>query len=163
MASVVRCFASRASLFSQNVKHINRVYTCNRALSTSYNLYGRKYSEKHEWVEVAGNFGTIGITNYAQDSLGDIVYAQLPEIGNEFSQGEECGALESVKAASELYSPVSGKVTDVNIEVEDQPGLINKHCYEQGWLFKMELAKPEEVDELMEEEQYEKFVKTLET
>ncbi|KAK7063102.1 hypothetical protein SK128_021242 [Halocaridina rubra] len=119
----------------------------------------RKYTEKHEWVAVNGNIGTIGITNYAQESLGDIVYAQLPEIDAEFEQMDECGALESVKAASELYSPVSGKVTETNKAVEDQPGLINQSCYDEGWLFKLELSVPSEIDGLMDEAAYEKFLK----
>ncbi|KAA0202536.1 hypothetical protein HAZT_HAZT004785 [Hyalella azteca] len=95
----------------------------------------RKFSDKHEWVEVSGSSGKIGITNYAQDALGDIVYAQLPELDSEFSQGDECGALESVKAASELYCPVSGRVTEVNSAAEDQPSLINKSCYDEGMLY----------------------------
>lgn len=105
-----------------------------------------------------GAIGTIGITNYAQEALGDIVYAQLPEVGTEFDQMEECGALESVKAASELYSPVSGKVTDINSTVEDNPGLINSNPYDEGFLFKMELTKPEELEDLMDESSYEKFL-----
>lgn len=107
-----------------------------------------------------GKVGTIGISKYAQEALGDIVYAQLPEVGTELSQKDECGALESVKAASEVYSPVSGKVTEKNAAVEDTPALINTSCYEQGWLFKLELTKPEELDKLMDEKQYEEFLKT---
>ncbi|XP_068215247.1 glycine cleavage system H protein isoform X2 [Palaemon carinicauda] len=104
-----------------------------RHLSTTECVLGdRKFTEKHEWVDVTGNIGTIGITNYAQESLGDIVYAQLPEVGGEFEQMDECGALESVKAASELYSPVSGKVTEVNTGVEEQPALINQSCYDEA-------------------------------
>ncbi|XP_018023052.2 glycine cleavage system H protein, mitochondrial, partial [Hyalella azteca] len=122
---------------------------------------GRKFSDKHEWVEVSGSSGKIGITNYAQDALGDIVYAQLPELDSEFSQGDECGALESVKAASELYCPVSGRVTEVNSAAEDQPSLINKSCYDEGWLFKVELTKPEELDGLMDETAYKNFVRSL--
>lgn len=113
-------------------------------------------------MAVDGNIGTIGITNYAQEALGDIVYAQLPEVDTQYEQMEECGALESVKAASELYSPVSGKVTEINTAVEDQPSLINKSCYEEGWLFKLELTVPSEIDELMNEETYEKFLKESE-
>ncbi|XP_042212898.1 glycine cleavage system H protein-like [Homarus americanus] len=131
-----------------------------RHLSTARSLLSeRKYTEKHEWVAVNGNIGTIGITNYAQESLGDIVYAQMPEVDTEYEQMEECGALESVKAASELYSPVSGKVTEINTAVEDQPSLINQSCYDEGWLFKLELTVPAEVDELMDEAAYEAFLK----
>ncbi|KAG0716156.1 Glycine cleavage system H protein, mitochondrial [Chionoecetes opilio] len=131
--------------------------------STSHHqLSSRKYTEKHEWVAVDGNIGTIGITEYAQEALGDIVYAQLPEVDTQYEQMEECGALESVKAASELYSPVSGKVTEINAAVEDQPALINKSCYDEGWLFKLELTVPSEIDELMNKEAYDKFLKESE-
>ncbi|XP_071552991.1 glycine cleavage system H protein [Panulirus ornatus] len=144
--------------------HLHRITPANchvpRHLSTTCSLLSdRKYTEKHEWVVMNGSVGTIGITNYAQDSLGDIVYAQLPEVDTEYEQMEECGALESVKAASELYCPVSGKVTEINSAVEDQPGLINKSCYDEGWLFKLELTVPSELEELMDEEAYEKFLK----
>jgi len=130
--------------------------------STSSFLAARKYTDKHEWVEVNGNIGTVGISHYAQDSLGDIVYAQLPEVGQEVAEHEECGALESVKAASELYSPVSGKVTEKNLEVQGTPGLINKDCYKEGWLFKLELMKPKELDQLMDEASYNSFLKSKE-
>lgn len=134
-----------------------------RHLCTATSLLSeRKYTDKHEWVAVNGNTGTIGITNYAQESLGDIVYAQLPEVGTAYEQMEECGALESVKAASELYSPVSGKVTAINTAVEDLPALINQSCYDEGWLFKLELTVPAEIDELMDEEAYNKFLKDSE-
>lgn len=94
---------------------------------------GRKYTDKHEWVAVdKAGVGTIGISKYAQEALGDIVYAQLPEVGTELAQKDECGALESVKAASEVYSPVTGKVTEKNAAVEDTPALINTSCYDQG-------------------------------
>jgi len=127
----------------------------------SFQAAERKFSEKHEWVIINGKIGTVGISQYAQDALGDIVYAQLPDVGSEFALMDECGALESVKAASELFCPLSGKVTEKNTEVEAQPGLINKSCYDKGWLFKMELTKPEEVKDLLSESQYEKFLKSL--
>lgn len=106
------------------------------------------------------NIGTVGISTYAQEALGDIVYAQLPDIGSSFRQKDECGALESVKAASEIYCPVSGDVTEKNTAVEDTPSLINTSCYENGWLFKIKLAKPSELEELLDEKQYEEFLKT---
>jgi len=134
-----------------------------RCLSTKSALFsGRKYSEKHEWVELNGKVGTVGITHYAQDALGDIVYAQLPDIGTELQSMDECGALESVKAASELYCPVSGKVIEKNINVEDNPGFINSSCYEKGWLFKLELSNPNELDALLDEEGYKKYLKSIE-
>jgi glycine cleavage system H protein len=119
----------------------------------------RKFTKKHEWVAVEGNVGTVGISNYAQEALGDVVYAQLPDIGTSFRQSDECGALESVKAASEIYSPVSGDVTEKNSLVEDTPSLVNTSCYENGWLFKIKLVKPSELDDLLSEKQYEEFLK----
>lgn len=94
-----------------------------------------------------------------QEALGDVVYAQLPEVGTVLSQADECGALESVKAASEVYSPVSGTVTEKNTAVEDTPNLINSSCYDKGWLFKVKLSKSEEVDALLSKEKYEEFLK----
>lgn len=102
---------------------------------------------------------SVGISNYAQEALGDVVYAQLPDIGSSFRQSDECGALESVKAASEIYCPVSGDVTEKNKTVEDTPSLVNTSCYENGWLFKIKLAKKSELDELLSEKQYEEFLK----
>jgi len=128
--------------------------------STTSFLAARKYTDKHEWVELNGKVGTIGISEYAQGSLGDIVYAQLPDVGAEYAQMDECGALESVKAASELFCPVSGKVLEKNIAVEGSPGLINTSCYDQGWLFKLELTKPEEMEGLMDEKAYGAFLKS---
>lgn len=109
---------------------------------------------------VDGNIGMVGISNYAQESLGDVVYAQLPDVGTSFRKGDECGALESVKAASEIYSPVSGDVTEKNTAVEETPSLVNTSCYDKGWLFKIKLAKLSEVDDLLSETQYEDFLKS---
>lgn len=105
------------------------------------------------------NIGTVGISNYAQEALGDVVYAQLPDAGTILLKDDECGALESVKAASEIYSPVSGDVSEKNKAVEDTPSLVNTSCYEDGWLFKIKLAKPAELEELMDEKQYEEYLK----
>jgi len=137
---------------------IFRPFSCASAVCTD-----RLYSDKHEWVEVDGKIGTVGISQYAQEALGDIVYAQLPDVGSEFDQFGECGALESVKAASELYTPVSGKVTAKNTEVEETPGLINRHCYDKGWLFKLELKDPKELKQLMNENAYQAFLKSQST
>jgi len=162
-SSVIRCIASSA----KNVRYNNFINpTINniskRLFSNSSILNNRKFTEKHEWVSLVEDKAKIGITDYAQDSLGDIVYAQLPQLGDKFSQGEECGALESVKAASEIYSPVSGTVTAVNADVEEQPGLINKHPYDEGWLFELELSKPEELDAMLDEDKYNEFCKSEE-
>jgi glycine cleavage system H protein len=122
-------------------------------------LSDRLYSEKHEWIQVEGKIGTVGISSYAQEALADIVYAQLPDVGTEVEQFVECGALESVKAASELYSPVTGTVTDKNSAVEETPGTINRSCYEDGWLFKLEVKKPDELKKLMHETAYQAYIK----
>ncbi|XP_014666284.1 PREDICTED: glycine cleavage system H protein-like [Priapulus caudatus] len=119
---------------------------------------GLSYTEKHEWVSMDGDVGKIGVTDYAQDALGDIVYAQMPDVDADFEKDEDFGALESVKAASELYCPVSGSITETNPAVEDKPALINTDCYGEGWLIKMKLSKPEELNDLMDAEQYRKFV-----
>ncbi|XP_015598280.1 glycine cleavage system H protein, mitochondrial [Cephus cinctus] len=120
----------------------------------------RWYTDKHEWITVEGNIGTVGISHYAQDALGDVVYAQLPDVGVTISKNEECGALESVKAASEVISPISGKVLEKNEAVESKPGLINSSCYEDGWLFKIELSNREEIKTLMDEKSYDQYLKS---
>ncbi|KAB7501087.1 Glycine cleavage system H protein, mitochondrial [Armadillidium nasatum] len=155
--SFSRMSASTINRFGPQIKNLG--LPLNRTFATSSFLLDRKYSDKHEWVEVSGNIGTVGITNYAQEALGDIVYAQLPNVGEEFQQMDECGALESVKAASELYSPVSGKIVEANGALESEPNLINQSCYEKGWLFKLELTAPDELSGLMDEAAYEKFLK----
>ncbi|XP_048755750.1 glycine cleavage system H protein-like [Ostrea edulis] len=131
-----------------------------RNISFSQRLLGVKYfTEKHEWVEVNGDIGTIGISDFAQDQLGEVVYVQLPEIGTELELGLEAGVLESVKAASEVYSPISGVVKEVNTPLEDNPNLVNESCYEKGWLYKMTIGEPSELDHLMKEDEYLKFIK----
>uniref|UniRef100_A0A0G2JZ02 Glycine cleavage system H protein n=2 Tax=Rattus norvegicus TaxID=10116 RepID=A0A0G2JZ02_RAT len=122
----------------------------------------RKFTEKHEWVTAKDGIGTVGISNFAQEALGDVVYCSLPEVGTKLKKQEEFGALESVKAASELYySPLSGEVTEVNEALAENPGLVNKSCYQDGWLIKMTLSDPSELDELVSEEAYEKYVKSI--
>ncbi|KYN27876.1 PREDICTED: glycine cleavage system H protein, mitochondrial [Trachymyrmex cornetzi] len=128
--------------------------------TTQYLRDERWYTDKHEWITVDGKIGTVGISDYAQDALGDVVYAQLPDVGSTIKKNEECGALESVKAASELTSPVSGRVTAKNEAVESKPGLINKSCYKDGWLFKVELSDSDELKNLMNEETYNVFLKS---
>ncbi|XP_062943874.1 glycine cleavage system H protein, mitochondrial-like [Cynocephalus volans] len=122
----------------------------------------RKFTDKHEWITTENGIGTVGISNFAQEALGDVVYCSLPEVGTKLNKNDEFGALESVKAASELYSPLSGEVTEINEALAENPGLVNKSCYEDGWLIKMTLSKPSELDELMSEEAYEKYVKSIE-
>ncbi|KAI1235564.1 hypothetical protein IHE44_0002443 [Lamprotornis superbus] len=102
-----------------------------RRLGTSSLLQSaRKFTDKHEWVSVENGIGTVGISDFAQEALGDVVYCSLPEVGTKLSKNDEFGALESVKAASELYSPLSGEVTEINAALADNPGLVNKSCYQ---------------------------------
>ena len=119
-------------------------------------IEGIKYADSHEWVKVEGNVATIGISDYAQHSLGDIVYVDLPSEGEEIGKGEEFGAVESVKAASDLYSPVSGTIIEINNALEGEPELINQDAYE-NWIIKVELADPSELDSLLDAADYEKI------
>ena len=114
---------------------------------------GLRYSEDHEWVKVEGDIAVIGISDFAQKELGDITYADLPEVDDEVEAGEEFGALESVKASSELLSPVSGKVVEVNPELEDTPEKINEDAYE-AWIIKVEMSDPSQVDTLLDAAAY---------
>lgn len=116
-------------------------------------IEGLRYSEDHEWVKVEGNIATIGITDYAQKELGDITYADLPEVDDEVEAGDEFGALESVKASSELLCPVSGKVVEVNPELEDAPEKINEDAYE-AWIIKVEMSDPAQVGALLDAAAY---------
>ncbi|XP_074896054.1 glycine cleavage system H protein, mitochondrial [Buteo buteo] len=139
-----------------------RVSAARRLATSSLVLSARKFTDKHEWISVENGIGTVGISNFAQEALGDVVYCSLPEIGTKLSKDDEFGALESVKAASELYSPLSGEVTDINAALADNPGLVNKSCYQDGWLIKMTVENPAELDELMNEDAYEKYIKSIE-
>ncbi|XP_047336392.1 glycine cleavage system H protein 2, mitochondrial [Impatiens glandulifera] len=117
-----------------------------------------KYADSHEWVKVDGNTAVIGITDHAQDHLGDVVYVELPEIGVSLSQGGSFGAVESVKATSDIYSPISGKVIEVNTELNNSPGLVNGSPYENGWIMKLEIDNNgEELKSLMDADKYSKF------
>ncbi|XP_061043625.1 glycine cleavage system H protein, mitochondrial-like [Eubalaena glacialis] len=121
-----------------------------------------KFTDKHEWVTSENGVGTVGISNFAQEALGDVVYCRLPEAGTKVNKQEEFGALENVKAANELHSPLSGEVTEINEALAENPGLVNKSCYEDGWLIKMTQSNPSELDELMSEKAYEKYIKSIE-
>jgi len=114
----------------------------------------RRYTKEHEWVRVEGGVGTVGVTDYAQDQLGDIVYLDLPAPGTAVKQLEKLGEIESVKAVSDLYSPVSGEVVDVNEAVADHPELVNESPYADGWLVRVRLSDPAELDALLTAEQY---------
>ncbi|EJX08566.1 glycine cleavage system H protein, partial [gut metagenome] len=112
-------------------------------------IEGLYYSESHEYVKVEGNFAYVGITDFAQEQLGNVVYVDMPEVDDEVTAGNDFGAVESVKAASDLISPVSGTVVEVNEALEDEPELINKDAFE-NWIMKVELSDPSELDQLMD-------------
>ena len=115
---------------------------------------GLKYTDSHEWVNVEDNVATIGITDHAQSQLGELVFVELPEVDDELKSGEEAGTLESVKTASDFYSPLSGKIVDSNIELADSPEMVNESPYGDGWLFKIELSDSSELDSLLSADDY---------
>jgi len=121
----------------------------------------RKYTEDHEWVEVDGDAGVIGISEYAQEQLGDVVFVELPEVGTVLDRGDEVAVVESVKAAAEVYAPVSGEVLEVNEELNGDPSLVNTDPFGDGWFAKLKLSDPDELDDLMDEDTYKKFVEGL--
>ena len=120
-----------------------------------------RYSKDHEYIRVEGDVGIVGISDHAQSQLGDVVFVELPAVGAKFAKGDEAAVVESVKAASEVYSPVSGEVVAVNGELESQPSLINEDATGKGWLIKLKLADPAEIDALMDEAAYQEFLKPL--
>jgi glycine cleavage system H protein len=120
------------------------------------------YTKSHEWVRINGEIGTIGITEHAQKELGEIVYLELPEVGHVYTAGEEFGTVESVKAVSELFTPVSGEVVEVNKGAVGEPGIVNNDSYGDGWLIKLKLSSDEEVGKLMSAEQYAEYVQSEE-
>ena len=115
---------------------------------------GLYYSESHEWVKVEGNIAIVGITDFAQHAMGDLSYVDMPEVDDEVAAGDEFGAVESVKAASDLYSPVSGTVVEINEELEDTPELLNQDAF-ANWIMKVEMTDPSELDNLMDAAAYE--------
>ena len=119
------------------------------------------FTKEHEWVRVEGNSATVGISNHAQEQLGDIVFAEVPEAGRSLRKGEEAAVVESVKAASDVYSPISGSVIEGNQSVADEPALINNDPEGAGWFFKIEITDPSELDGLMDEGAYREWVKSL--
>ena len=117
------------------------------------------YSKDHEWVRVEGNEAVIGITDYAQDSLGDVVYVELPKAGDEFAANESFGSVESVKAVSEVFSPVAGTVVKINESLADEPETVNSDPYGTGWMIRVKMSNPGEVDSLLTAAEYEDFTK----
>jgi len=121
----------------------------------------RYYTDEHEWLEVEGDIATVGITDYAQGQLGDIVFVELPETGAMIEQGKDAAVVESVKAASDVYAPITGEVTETNSALEEDPALVNSDPEGDGWFFKMTIAAPAELDKLMDEDSYKAFVEGL--
>ena len=116
-----------------------------------------KYTEDHEWINVEGDVAVVGITHHAQDALGDVVFVDLPEVGKSLAQKDVAGVVESVKAAADVYMPVSGEITEVNEDLRNDPALANSDPLGKGWFFKVKLANPSEVDALLDETAYNKF------
>jgi glycine cleavage system H protein len=117
------------------------------------------YSKDHEWVQVEGDGAIVGITDYAQNSLGDVVYVELPKVGEEFAAHESFGSVESVKAVSEVFSPVTGAITEVNNSLNDEPEKVNNDPYGEGWMIRIKMQNPGEVDSLLTAAEYEDFTK----
>jgi glycine cleavage system H protein len=121
-----------------------------------------RFTKDHEWIKVDGNVGTVGITDYAQHALGDVVFVEVPDAGRKLSKGDDAAVVESVKAASEVYSPVSGTVTEGNAALADAPALVNESPEADAWFFKLELSNTAELDELMDRAAYDEYVGGLE-
>ncbi len=121
-----------------------------------------KFTEDHEWISVEGDTATVGITDYAQEQLGDVVFVDLPEAGKELAKGDEAAVVESVKAASEIYSPLTGEVSESNDTLADESSLVNSDAEGAGWFFKIKISDPSELDEMMDEAAYKTFVEGLE-
>jgi len=121
-----------------------------------------KYTEEHEWVRMEGSVGVCGITDYAQEMLTDIVYVELPEVDIEIGQGEQVAVVESVKAVSDVYAPLSGTIVEINEELEDSPEMLNDDPYGEGWIFKIEVEDDNEQEGLMDAEEYAAFIESME-
>ena len=120
------------------------------------------YTKDHEWVSIDGGTATVGISDYAQEALGDITYIELPNVDDEVEQFEDLASIESVKAASDIFAPLSGRIIEVNQALEGKPDLINKSCYQKGWIAKIEISDPDEQSNLMTAEEYRKFLESVE-
>lgn len=120
-----------------------------------------RYTKDHEWIRLDGNIGTIGISEYAQSQLGDVVFVDLPAIGKQVTAGGEMAVVESVKAASEVYAPVAGKVVEVNSAIADDPALVNRDAQGEGWFVKLDVANKADLDALMDQKAYDAYVKEL--
>uniref|UniRef100_A0A0R3RJL9 Glycine cleavage system H protein n=1 Tax=Elaeophora elaphi TaxID=1147741 RepID=A0A0R3RJL9_9BILA len=157
---VMYCTRTIQRLFPFIVTSESLFIPIHRTIAMSQCLFtDRYYTKKHEWVIIEGNTAVVGISDFAQAALGDIVYAELPEVGKELHAGDSVGAVESVKAASDIYSPISGTVVEKNIEVSNTPSLINKSAFGKGWLYKLKVKDANELKGLMNETAYEAFKK----
>ncbi len=125
------------------------------------NPQDRKYTKEHEWARLDGDVAVVGITEYAQGELGDVVFVELPEVGRQLTQGQTFGVVESVKAASDLYAPVSGEVLEVNDRLQDSPDLVNTEPFEGGWMIKVRVSNASELDNLLDAGAYENHLGTL--
>ncbi len=120
------------------------------------------YSSEHEWLEVEEETASLGITDFAQSELGDVVFVELPSVGNSFAEGDEIGTIESVKAVAEIYTPVSGEIIEINEDLDDHPEMVNQDPHGSGWLVRLRLAQPDETASLMNAEDYGRFVESVE-
>jgi glycine cleavage system H protein len=120
-----------------------------------------RYTKDHEYIRIEGDTGTVGISDYAQGQLGDVVFVELPSVGKTLSKGDEAAVVESVKAASEVYAPVSGEVVEVNSDLEASPGMVNEDSAGRGWFLKIRVTNQGELDDLMTEEQYQTYLKSI--
>jgi glycine cleavage system H protein len=120
-----------------------------------------RYTKEHEYIRVEGDIGVVGVTSHAQEQLGDVVFVELPDIGRQFSQGEQAAVVESVKAASDVYAPASGEVVEINADLRDKPALINEAAESAGWFLKLRLTNPAELEALMDEGAYKEYIEGL--
>lgn len=118
-----------------------------------------RFTSDHEWVRLDGSIATVGITEHAADELGDVIYVELPAVGDTFAQGDNLAVAESVKAAADIFAPIGGTVTDVNEALEDEPGLVNEEPMDGGWIARLDVDDVTELDDLMDEEEYEEYLK----
>jgi glycine cleavage system H protein len=121
----------------------------------------KRYTKDHEWVQIDGDIVTVGITDHAQEQLGDVVFVELPELNREVAASEACAVVESVKAASDIYAPLTGKVVEINQAILDEPALVNSDAEGEGWFFKLEIEDQDAFEELMDEDAYSEYLETL--
>ncbi|MBL4740194.1 MAG: glycine cleavage system protein GcvH [Sneathiella sp.] len=120
-----------------------------------------KFTKDHEWVSIDGDIATVGISDYAQEQLGDVVFVEVPDVGRDLSKGDELAVVESVKAASEVYAPISGEVIEVNSELEDAPSKVNEDAFGEGWFAKIKFSNADETAEMMDEDAYKTYIEGL--